>query len=390
MDEPLARLNLPVRDEAQCAHALRAAVLPYVDWPRVMNTARPWIEAVRAQPAPFWAMESLLKEYPISSAEGLALMRLAESLLRVPDTATAMRLTADQLSRADFEAHDDRAHPWFANVSAAAIALSKRVLPGDESAGSPSLWQRLGARTVVGAAVRAVQLLGRQFVFGETIESAGDRAARMREHAASLRFSFDMLGEGARTAADAQRYHYSYLHAIEHANTRAQGVPTYEADGVSIKLSALHPRYEEAQRERVMTELVPRVIALADAAARGGIPLTIDAEESDRLELSLDVFEAVLREAVRQHPHWHGLGLAVQAYQTRAIDVVNTVVQLATTHNTRVMMRLVKGAYWDAEIKRAQERGLSSYPVFTRKVSTDVSYLACAERLFSHRDAIYP
>lgn len=384
-----ARLPSPYREESAVVQALAASLGQRMDWPAVLATAAPWVEQVRAKPAPFWAMESLLREYPITSAEGLALMRLAEALLRVPDAPTAIALTADQLGRADFDAAGgDGPHKMLASLSASAISLSKKFLPEAENEGG--LLQRLGAQTVVAATVRAIQLLGRQFVLGRNIQEAMDEAASARRQQAQLRFSYDMLGEGARTEADAQRYHQAYLTAIAAIAGRARAESPEGADGISIKLSALFSRYEVLQRERVFAELLPRVWQLVEKAAQANINLTIDAEEVDRLELSLDVLEALAQRIAGHFPQWRGFGLAVQAYQTRALAVVDEVAAIARRHGLRFMVRLVKGAYWDGEIKRAQELGLNEYPVFTHKQHTDVSYLACAQRLIAHADVIYP
>ncbi len=417
-----ARLPHPYRDEFEVLGALLRGLPDAVDWPGAARRARPWVQAVRDHPAPFWAMESLLREYPISSAEGLALMRLAEALLRVPDAETAIALTADQLGKADFDAakgHEGPGggpHKMLANLSASAIALSKKFLPENDA--ERGLFKRLGAQTVVAATVRAIQLLGRQFVLGRSIQEAMGEAAAARKSQSGLRFSYDMLGEGARTEADAQRYLASYLNAI-HAivNGRAAARPSAgppqaglaplggsaavprgrgadiapeDADGISIKLSALFSRYEDTQRERVMAELLPRVWQLIEPAAKAGLNLTIDAEESDRLELSLDVLEALARRIAREFPQWRGFGLAIQAYQTRSLDVVDEVARLARDNGLRFMVRLVKGAYWDGEIKRAQEQGLAGYPVFTHKHHTDIAYLACARALIGHQAVIYP
>ena len=357
-----------------------------LDWAAAARLAAPWVQAVRQNPPPFWAMESLLQEYPIASSEGLALMRLAEALLRVPDAETAVALTADQLGRADFSQAGDTT---LARLSSTAIALSKRLLPeGEAPAG---LLARLGARTVVAATLRAVQLLGRQFVLGQTMADALQQACAGRRHGAGLRYSFDMLGEGARTAADAAKYLASYRHAIESiAITSDKTGPCERNDGISIKLSALHPRYEDAQSARVLAELVPTLWGLCELAAQANINLTIDAEEVDRLELSLAVLAPLVARVAQQQPQWRGLGLALQAYQTRSLALIDHVVALARQHRVRLMCRLVKGAYWDAEIKRAQELGLAAYPVFTHKHHTDISYLACARALLAAPDVIYP
>jgi RHH-type proline utilization regulon transcriptional repressor/proline dehydrogenase/delta 1-pyrroline-5-carboxylate dehydrogenase len=331
-------------------------------------------------------MESLLKEYPISSAEGLALMRLAEALLRVPDAETAIALTADQLGRADFAAAGDKT---LARLSSTAIAMSKKFLPDSEA--PTGIFAKLGARSVVAATLRAVQLLGRQFVLGQTIGEAMDEAASAKRKVKQLRYSYDMLGEGARTDADALKYLASYQNAIESIATHASTTGDCEGnDGISIKLSALHPRYEDAQMVRVMAELVPRVWGLCEQAAKANINLTIDAEEVDRLELSLEVFEALAAKVAQNYPRWTGFGLAMQSYQTRALELITHITEIARKYQIRLMCRLVKGAYWDAEIKRAQEAGLPHYPVFTHKHHTDISYLACANALLAAPDAIYP
>jgi RHH-type proline utilization regulon transcriptional repressor/proline dehydrogenase/delta 1-pyrroline-5-carboxylate dehydrogenase len=406
-------LPSPYRPEAEIVAACLASLQGALDWAGAARTARPWVDAVRKHPPPFWAMESLLKEYPIGSAEGLALMRLAEALLRVPDAETAIALTADQLGRADFDGAPDSA---LARLSQAAIAMSKKLLPSD--ANEQGLFSRLGARTVVAATLRAVQLLGRQFVLGQTIDEALKEASQARRKLPKLRvpppgrpkaeqpprgagqperqpwgltYSYDMLGEGARTEADAQHYLESYRNAIAAIarDGHADRSPV-DNDGISIKLSALHPRYEDAQRERVLAELVPRVWGLCEQAARANINLTIDAEEVDRLELSLDVFEALARRLARAQPQWQGFGLALQSYQSRALELIAHVAALGRELGLRFMCRLVKGAYWDAEIKRAQEMGLPHYPVFTHKHHTDISYLACARALFDAGDVIFP
>ena len=396
-----ARLPYPYRPEVDVVEAALARLNGQLDWAPVIRTGRPWVEAVRDKPAPFWAMESLLREYPISSAEGLALMRLAEALLRVPDVETAIALTADQLGRAEFDSDKgaDGPHKMLAGISASAISLSKKFLP--EAAGEGGLLKRLGAKTVVAATVRAIQLLGRQFVLGRTIHEAMAEAQDQRKAveaarkgsanaSTGLRFSYDMLGEGARTERDAERYLASYANAIEAISRGQVAASPQTADGISIKLSALFSRYEDGQRERVFAELLPRVWKLVAQAATANLNLTIDAEESDRLELSLDVLEALAARIAETFPAWSGFGLAVQAYQTRALAVVDEVAAIARRHGLRFMVRLVKGAYWDGEIKRAQEGGLTGYPVFTHKEHTDISYLACAQALIAHADVIFP
>ncbi|WP_442909309.1 L-glutamate gamma-semialdehyde dehydrogenase [Ideonella sp. BN130291] len=384
-----ARLPFPYRPELDVVQQALQSVRAQLDWPAAVRAATPWVQAVRDKPAPFWAMESLLREYPISSAEGLALMRLAEALLRVPDAETAVALTADQLGKAQFDGGSEGPHKMLASLSASAIALSKRFLP--DAQGQSGLLSRLGAKTVVGATVRAIQLLGRQFVLGRSIGEAMDEASGQRKAAAgSLRFSYDMLGEGARTEHDAERYLAAYRHAIESIAAGRVAPSPEGADGISIKLSALFCRYEDAQRDRVFAVLLPRVWSLIELAAKANLNLTIDAEESDRLELSLDVLDSLSERIATAFPQWRGFGLAVQAYQTRVLAVVDEVARIARSHGLRFMVRLVKGAYWDGEIKRAQELGLPGYPVFTHKQHTDIAYLAAARALLAHKDVIYP
>ncbi|MBW8892750.1 MAG: proline dehydrogenase family protein, partial [Burkholderiales bacterium] len=339
------RLPEPYRAEHGVVQALADRVGGALDWPGVIAMAAPWVEQVRKNPAPFWAMESLLREYPITSAEGLALMRLAEALLRVPDAPTAIALTADQLSRADFDgASEGSPHKMLAALSASAISMSKRFLPGSDDEGG--LFKRLGAQTVVAATVRAIQLLGRQFVLGRNIGEAMSEADAARKQQRQLRFSYDMLGEGARTEADALRYHASYVSAIKAIAGGKRAASPEASDGISIKLSALFSRYEVLQRGRVFAELLPRVWTLIELAAEANINLTIDAEEVDRLELSLDVLDTLAARIATHYPHWRGFGLAVQAYQGRALAVVDEVARIARKHGLRFMVRLVKGAYW--------------------------------------------
>ena len=388
---PVAQiLPFPYRPEAEVVARNLKSLSQSLDWAAAARAATPWVQAVRDNPPPFWAMESLLKEYPISSAEGLALMRLAEALLRVPDAETAIALTADQLGRADFDGSGDKV---LARLSSTAIAMSKHFLPDPQtgaSPGEPGLMGKLGARTVVAATLRAVQLLGRQFVLGQTMKEAQHEADIARKRI-GVRFSYDMLGEGARTDADALRYLQSYSDAIDSIAARADKAGALEVnDGISIKLSALHPRYEDAQSQRVMDELMPRVWGLCQRAAAANINLTIDAEEVDRLELSLQVLEELIGLVAQHCPQWRGLGLAMQSYQTRAFELIEHITRLSRQYKVRLMCRLVKGAYWDAEIKRAQELGLPHYPVFTHKHHTDVSYLSCASALLDAPDAIYP
>src|SRR5215475_6175831 len=355
---------------------------------RVDRTATRLIEAIRASDDRLGGVEDMLREFALSTKEGLALMVLAEALLRVPDARTADQFIEDKLGEGDFIHHETKSSAFLVNASAWALGVSARVIqPGETPEGTIGrLAKRLGAPAVRAATRQAMRLMGSHFVLGETIESALARAKS--QSARSPRYSFDMLGEGARTAADATRYFEAYavaIHAIGHA---AGDRPLPGRPGISVKLSALHPRFEAVSRGRVMTELVPRLVDLARRAQSYDLNFTVDAEEADRLELSLDVIAAALGEA--SIAGWDGFGLAIQAYQKRASDVIDYIDALARAHRRRLMVRLVKGAYWDTEIKRAQERGLDGYPVFSRKAMTDLNYVACARKLLALRPRLFP
>lgn len=395
------RLPLPWSDEHQAVTHLRQSLNGCLDWSTVRRQCEPWVMGVRLHPGPAWAMESLLNDYPLSSQEGLALMRLAEALLRVPDADTALALTADQLHRTPVSLSATKASEptgLWQRLSHRVLDLAQRLLP--EADHAPMGWiQRLGAPTVVAATAQAVGLLARQFVLGQTMQEALSAGQERREQAQAkgqrLCMSFDMLGEGARTWADADRYFEAYTQALQALRDDQRQEPAAQEihpdrDGLSIKLSALHPRFESAHAEDVLRTLVPRLRTLAIQAGQAGVLLTLDAEESWRLELQLGVLESLLH-AIADEPMtvgWTGLGLAVQAYQFRAPAVIDEVAQMAKVHQRRLTVRLVKGAYWDTEIKRAQELGLPGFPVFTHKRHTDLSYLACARRLLQHRDVL--
>ena len=344
------------------------------------------VGAIRARSGGLGGIEDFLREYSLSTREGLALMVLAEALLRVPDAATADRLIEDKLAAGDWAHHDIKSDALLVSASAWALGITARIIhPGETPEGIVgSLAKRLGLPAVRAATRQAMRLMGSHFVLGETIDDALGRAAA----APRYRYSFDMLGEGARTAADAARYLASYAAAIAAIGRRAGTSALPNRPGISVKLSALHPRYEAVSRERVLAELVPDVVELARLARSYDLNFTIDAEEADRLELSLDVVATVLADPALAG--WDGFGIAIQAYQKRALAVVEWIVALAEALDRRLMVRLVKGAYWDTEVKRAQERGLADYPVFTRKAMTDLNYLACARRLLAARPRIYP
>jgi RHH-type proline utilization regulon transcriptional repressor/proline dehydrogenase/delta 1-pyrroline-5-carboxylate dehydrogenase len=358
------------------------------DLASVRATARRLIESIRAKASRFGGIDDFLQEYALSTNEGLALMVLAEALLRVPGDETADRLIEDKLGRSDFLHHETRSHTPLVTASAWALGIAARVIAPNETPESvvTSLARRLGLPTVRTAARQAMRLLGSHFVLGETIDQALDRANS--SHGRLFRYSFDMLGEGARTAGDAVRYLQSYAVAIEAIGRAAGNAALPERPGISVKLSALHPRYEEISRERVLRELVPDVIDLARKAKAFDLNFTIDAEEADRLDLSMAVIARVVADP--SLAGWDGFGLAIQAYQKRAEAVIGFIADVAEAHARRLMVRLVKGAYWDTEIKRAQERGLDDYPVFTRKAMTDLNYLACARRMLALRPRIFP
>jgi RHH-type proline utilization regulon transcriptional repressor/proline dehydrogenase/delta 1-pyrroline-5-carboxylate dehydrogenase len=376
--------------EAQAVERLRArATLAPDIATRISGRALGLAARVRAAPRNPWSAEAFLSHHGLSSAEGVALMCLAEALLRIPDAETADALLREKLAAGRWEdAPDDgslmaSAADWALMLTG---TLARWADEPDEDLGARvrRIVARLGEPVVRGAVRQAMRLLAEQFVLAETIEGATQAASNRRP----LRFSYDMLGEAARSAEDAARYFDSYAHAIRTAAGRNAGGPTPARDGISVKLSALHPRFEEAKRARVFAELLPRVAALARLARDGAIGLTLDAEESERLELTLDLAEALAR--APDLAGWNGLGLAVQAYQKRAPATCDWLVALARSAKRRLAVRLVKGAYWDSEIKRAQVLGMRDYPVYTRKAATDVSYLACARTLLEAQDAIYP
>src|ERR1700737_1889429 len=371
-------------DEVLAAELLAHAGLDNEAEARIDRRALRLIDAVRAKSIRIGGVEDLLREYSLSSEEGLALMVLAESLLRVPDDLTADRLIEDKLASAHWSRHAGDSEVLLVSAAAWALGVTARVIGKGKTAEGvvAALAHRIGMGAVRAAARRAVQLIGSHFVFGQTIEAALERARSSNGRV--YRYSFDMLGEGARTQADAQRYFASYAKAIEAIGESAAPPSLPERPGISVKLSALHPRYEPLSRPRVLAELGPQVAQLARMAKRHNLNFTIDAEEADRLLLSLDIVDLLLADP--SLAGWDGFGLAVQAYQKRALAVIDHVAAAGRRYDRRLMLRLVKGAYWDTEIKRAQEQGLPDYPVFSRKAMTDLNYLACAKRLLRMRD----
>ena len=352
---------------------------------RIDARARRLVGAIRSGSGGLGGIEDFLHAYSLSTKEGLALMVLAEALLRIPDAATADALIEDKLAAGDWS-EPDTSGTFLVSVSAWTLGITARVIQPGETPENivQSVLKRLGLPTVRLATRQAMRLLGSHFVLGQTIEEALSRAGSHRE----FRYSFDMLGEGSRSAEDARRYFAAYADAIAAIGARAGNAALPARPGISVKLSALHPRYEATSRGRVMRELAPRVLELARLAKSQDLNFTVDAEEADRLELSLDVIGKVL--ANSSLAGWDGFGLAVQAYQKRAGAVIGWLNDTADALDRRLMVRLVKGAYWDTEVKRAQERGLADYPVFTRKAMTDLSFMACMRQMLAARPRLYP
>ncbi|MGE0421362.1 MAG: trifunctional transcriptional regulator/proline dehydrogenase/L-glutamate gamma-semialdehyde dehydrogenase [Reyranellaceae bacterium] len=376
--------------EFQCVPPLieRAALPPDIT-DAARRVARRLIEALRADQRA-GGVEGLMQEYALSSDEGIALMCLAEALLRIPDSDTRDALIRDKIGGGDWRSHVGHSPSLFVNAATWGLVVTGRLAKtARERTFATALVDLIakGGEPLIRKAVDlSMRMLGEQFVAGESIEEALDRARRMEER--GFRFSYDMLGEAAITAADAERYYRAYEAAIDAIGAASDGRGIYEGPGISIKLSALHPRYSRAQRGRVMAELLPRLRSLALLARKYDIGLNIDAEEADRLDLSLEMLESLCFEPGLAR--WDGIGFVVQAYQKRAPFVLDYLIDLARRSRHRLMVRLVKGAYWDSEIKRAQLDGLPGYPVFTRKVHTDVSYVACAKILLGAADAVFP
>ncbi len=380
-------------DEAEVANRLlREDSLDSATKTTISDQATLLVEGCRQRSHEAGTLDAFLQEFGLSNKEGVALMCLAEALLRVPDEATADQLIAEKIRSGDWGSHQGASSSRFVNASVWGLMLTGRVVAlGSETTEDTGSWvktltRKLGEPAVRRAILQAMRIMGGQYVLGRTIEEAirKGRAA----NSPGTRFSFDMLGEGARTASDAQRYFDAYAEAIcVLANANTEGNITH-ADGISIKLSALHPRYAFSQYDRVISELLPRVKQLALMAKAGDISLTIDAEESERLDISLDLFEALARDP--DLTAWDGLGFVLQAYQKRAEATCDWLIALARETDRRLMVRLVKGAYWDREIKHAQELGLSDYPVFTRKCNTDLSYQICAAKLLGATAVVFP
>ncbi|WP_432449140.1 bifunctional proline dehydrogenase/L-glutamate gamma-semialdehyde dehydrogenase PutA [Aliiroseovarius marinus] len=381
--------DLTYADEnAHIATLVEDAALSDSDRARITQSGAALVRAIRASSDP-GLMEVFLAEYGLSTDEGIALMCLAEALLRVPDAETIDALIEDKIAPSDWGKHLGRSSSSLVNASTWALLLTGKVLDEPDRGIAGALRgavKRLGEPVIRTAVARAMKEMGSQFVLGETIGAAMKRGSKMEEK--GFTYSYDMLGEAALTDSDARRYQMAYAKAISEIASACTSDNIRENPGISVKLSALFSRYERAQKDRVMATLVPRVSALAQLAKSAGMGFNIDAEEADRLQISLDVIEKVLEDPALAG--WDGFGVVVQAYGQRAGAVIDWLNDTATRLDRKIMVRLVKGAYWDSEIKRAQVEGLEGFPVFTRKVATDVSYIANAKKLLGLTDRIYP
>ena len=390
VDRIQLRLAYRADEESVVGERLSQARLDSTALGEATATARALVKGVRSHKPS--GLDAFLQAYDLGSDEGIAMMCLAEALLRIPDAHTADELIADKLSGPDWADKLGHSDSSFVNAATFSLLLTGKVLEGANDRSDN--WRaalgravgRLGEPVVRTAVREAMKILGRNFVFGRTIDEALRRAAPERSQ--GLSHSFDMLGEAARTIKDAERYADAYRNALDRIAKEANG-GFAKSPGISVKLSALHPRYEWSHADEAKAYILPILRELAAKASAADIHLTIDAEEADRLELQMDLLEALLADDSLFQNGWGGLGLAVQAYQKRALPLCEWVVDAARTHRRKLMVRLVKGAYWDTEVKAAQVAGLPDYPVFTRKVATDVSYLACAKVMLAGRDAIY-
>jgi RHH-type proline utilization regulon transcriptional repressor/proline dehydrogenase/delta 1-pyrroline-5-carboxylate dehydrogenase len=359
---------------------------------RVNRRAQSLVAAVRERRREQGVLDAFMQEYDLSSEEGVVLMCLAEALLRIPDDDTAEKLIADKLGDANWESHLGKSSSVLVNASTWGLMLTGKLVALSESTQSNfrtalgRLVNRSGEPMVRTAIRQAMKIMGHQYVMGRTIGEALDRSRQKKNR--PYRHSFDMLGEAALTGEDSERYLESYRTAIRAIGDSERGDDIFSAASISVKLSALHPRFELNKGERVLKELTPRVTELALLARSNGIALTIDTEEADRLMPTLDVFSAVFLDDALEG--WNGFGLALQTYQKRAMAVIDLLTDLSARTGRRIPIRLVKGAYWDSEIKHAQVEGFGGYPVFTRKANTDVSYIACAKKVLSRRQAFYP
>lgn len=378
-------------EEAIVAHLLKEAKLSAEKLAHIRLNATKLIETVRQEEKRKSGIDSFMNEYDLSSDEGIALMCLAEAMLRIPDKITIDKLIREKIGTANWKDQLGKSDSWTINAATWALMLTGKVLNQDRvekkyTGVLRQFFQRTGEPVIRKAVEQAMRIMSKQFVMGRTMDEALSRA-RVNE-ALGFRYSYDMLGEAARTQEDANVYFQSYQDAISAISLAAKGCSLDDSPGVSVKLSALHPRYDYSQRARVIDEITPKVLKLAQMACEGNIGLTIDAEEADRLDLSLDVIEQVFRDPSLKD--WEGLGLALQSYQKRAWYLLDWLADLAKSEGRRIKVRLIKGAYWDTEIKISQMQGFKDYPVFTRKASTDASFIACAKKLVSYHEHLYP
>ncbi len=395
LQEPLssAMTKLYRKDETACVNnLLKKLKFSHQSLENISKVAHQLVLGTRENHKKKGLLDNFLNQYDLSSDEGLALMCLAEALLRIPDTETIDRLIGDKLSTANWQDQLSRNKSLFVNATTLSLLLTGKIyaptLDKNETLGASlkRFFSRTSSKIIRPIILQSMKMMGKQFVTGTTIEEALIHAQILENK--GYRYSYDMLGEAARTAIDAQKYYQSYEHAIDIIGKVSQGYTPINGPGISVKLSALHPRYEYSKRSRILNELTPRLLMLAQQAKAQNIGLTVDAEEADRLELSLEIFSRVFSDP--SLAGWDGFGLAVQAYQKRAPAVIDWLVQLSKQQGRRIMIRLIKGAYWDAEIKHSQTLGLEGYPVFTRKFSTDVSYLACAQKILKHSKCFFP
>ncbi|MGP9800426.1 bifunctional proline dehydrogenase/L-glutamate gamma-semialdehyde dehydrogenase PutA [Rheinheimera sp. NSM] len=381
-----------IDENAAIDHLLPLAEVGVKARSRAWERARQIVHTIRKDQDGQGGIDALLNEFSLSSEEGVVLMCLAEALLRVPDKSTQEALIRDKLAKGDWSSHLGSSDSLFVNASSWGLLVTGKMVNYNDKTKAQQFGVlkktlgRLGEPVIRKSVNFAMKIMGKQFVMGTNIDDAIERAFDTEKK--GYVYSYDMLGEGARTMADAERYYQSYLSAIHAIGKAANGKGPVKSPGISVKLSAIHPRYEFSHRERVMSELLPKLKALVLVAKSYDIGFTVDAEEADRLDISLDIIEAIFSDD--ELGDWAGFGLAVQAYQKRAIFVIEWLTQLARKVNRKLMVRLVKGAYWDTEIKTTQQKGLDHYPVFTRKASTDVSYKACAIKLLEARDVLYP
>ena len=392
---PLHQHRLTIRkthlaEEQQVLDDLMAAnPISQDDRERIVSRATRLVEDIRASDAP-GVMEAFLAEYGLSTDEGVALMCLAEALLRVPDAETMDALIEDKIAPSSWGEHLGKSSSSLVNASTWALMLTGKILNDDESEGFAGVLRgaikRLGEPVIRTAVKQAMKELGSEFVLGRDIDEAIERGKVAKRQ--GYTYSYDMLGEAALTSADAQKFFEAYQVAISELAVNCTSHDIRKNPGISIKLSALHPRYEVSQRERVMTELVASTQALARLAKQAGMGLNIDAEEADRLDLSLDIIEAVLRDP--ELAGWDGFGVVVQAYSKRCAGVIDWLNALATELDRKIMVRLVKGAYWDSEIKLAQQEGTVDFPVYAQKAATDAAYISCASKLLGMTGRIYP